>query len=64
LFTFASKTAVTNTLKKREALSQTAEYTPRLRVARNEEFDGSKLKNLIDPKKGGKLKVRLTGLLL
>lgn len=57
------KTAVTNTLKKREALSQTAEYTPRLRVSRDEEFDGSKLKKLIDPKKGGKLKVRVTGLL-
>ena len=36
------KTAAFNTLKKREAKSQTAEYTPRLRVARNEEFDGSK----------------------
>ena len=42
----------------------TAEYSPRLRVTRNEEFDGSKLKDLIDPKKGGKLKVRVTGLLL
>jgi hypothetical protein len=59
-----AKTAASNTLKKREAKSQTAEYTPRLRVARNEEFDGSKLKDLINPKKGGALKVRVTGLLL
>ena len=58
------KTAAFNTLKKREAKSQTAEYTPRLRVARNEEFDGSKLKDLINPKKSGALKVRVTGLLL
>jgi hypothetical protein len=58
------KTAAFNTLKKREDKSQTAEYSPRLRVARNEEFDGSKLKDLINPSKGGKLKVRVTGLLL
>lgn len=58
------KSAITNTLKKREAKSQTVEYTPRVRDERNEAFDGSKLKDLIDPKKGGKLKVRVTGLLL
>jgi len=56
--------AVTNTRKKREARSQTAEYTPRVRDARNEDFDGSKLKDLINPNKGGFLKVRVTGLLL
>jgi hypothetical protein len=56
------KTAAFNTLKKREAQSQTAEYTPRVRGSRNEAFDGSKLKNLIGPT-GGALKVRVTGLL-
>jgi hypothetical protein len=58
------KTAVQNTLKKREAHSQTAEYTPRVRVARTEPFDGAKLKNLIDPMNGSKLHVRVTGLLM
>jgi hypothetical protein len=57
------KSAAVNTLKKREAQSQTVEYTPRVRVSRGEEFDGSKLKNLIGPP-GGALKVRVTGLLL
>jgi len=57
------KSAAVNTLKKREAQSQTVEYTPRVRVARGEEFDGRKLKSLIGPP-GGALKVRVTGLLL
>ena len=57
-----AKSAAFNTLKKREALSQTAEYTPRVRVARNEEFDSSKLKKLITANKGA-LHVRVTGLL-
>jgi hypothetical protein len=55
------KTAAQNTLTRREKLSQTAEYTPRVRVARGEEFDGSKLKDLIG-ENGGALKVRVTGL--
>lgn len=59
-----SKTAAFNTLKKREAQSLTAEFTPRLRVARNEHFDGAKLKTLIDPTKRGRLQVRVTGLLM
>lgn len=58
------KTAVFNTLKKREAVSQTAEYTPRVRVSRNEAFDGAKLKSLIDPMNGGVLHVRVTGLIM
>lgn len=58
------KSAAFNTLKKREAVSQTAEYTPRVRVTRHEDFDGGKLKDLIDPKNGGVLKVRVTGLLM
>jgi hypothetical protein len=58
------KTAVFNTLKKREAVSQTAEYTPRVRVARNEAFDGAKLKGLIDPMNGGVLTVRVAGLVM
>lgn len=57
-----AKSAAFNTLKKREARSQTAEYTPRLRVARNEEFDGSELKKLITANNGALL-VRVTGLL-
>ena len=57
-------TAAFNTLKKREAISQTAEYTPRVRVARHELFDGAKLKSLIDPVNGGVLKVRITGLVM
>jgi hypothetical protein len=56
------KHAAVNTLKKREAQSQTVEYTPRVRVSRGEDFDGSKLKSLIGPT-GGALKVRVTGLL-
>jgi hypothetical protein len=58
------KTAIFNTLKKREAQSQTAEFTPRLRIARHENFDGAKLKGLIDPVNGGALLVRVTGLLM
>ena len=58
------KTAAQNTLKLREAQSQTAEFAPRIRVALNEKFDGAKLKNLIDPINGGKLHVRITGLLM
>ena len=57
-----AKSAAFNTLKKREALSQTVEYTPRVRVARNEEFDGSKLKKMITANDGA-LRVRVTGLL-
>jgi hypothetical protein len=59
-----AQTAARNTLKKREALSQTAEYAPRIRVARNEDFDGAKLKKMIDPIHGGRLLVRVTGLLM
>jgi hypothetical protein len=58
------KSAAVNTLKKREAESQTAEFTPRLRIARHESFDGAKLKGLIDPANGGTLLVRVTGLLM
>lgn len=58
------KTAIQNTLKKREAQSQTAEYTPRVRVKLKEAFDGAKLKKLIGPSKGGRLRVRITGLLM
>jgi hypothetical protein len=53
-----------STLKLREAQSQTAEYAPRVRLAREEEFDGGKLKKLIDPNHGGQLHVRVTGLLM
>jgi hypothetical protein len=49
---------------KREAHSQTAEYTPRIRVRFKEAFDGFKLKDLIDPEHGGRLLVRVTGLLM
>src|SRR5712692_9258105 len=49
------KTAAFNTLKLREAESQTEEFTPRLRIARHEQFDGANLKNLIDPVNGGTL---------
>lgn len=59
-----AQTAARNTLKKREALSQTAEYAPRIRVARSEDFDGAKLKKMIDPIHGGRLFVRVTGLLM
>ena len=59
-----SKSATINTLKKREAESQTAEFTPRLRIALDEPFDGAKLKELIDPTNGGTLHVRVTGLLM
>jgi hypothetical protein len=58
------KTATFNTLKKREAQSLTAEYTPRVRVKLKEAFDGAKLKELINPSKGGRLLVRITGLLM
>jgi len=58
------KTAIYNTLKKREALSLTAEYTPRVRVKLKEAFDGGKLKKLINPSNGGRLLVRITGLLM
>lgn len=58
------KTAAFNTLKLREAESQTAEFTPRLRIARSEQFDGANLKNLIDPVNGGTLRVRVSGLLM
>lgn len=58
------KTAAQNTLKKREARSLTAEFTPRLRVARHERFDGAKLKGLISSANDGALKVRVTGLLM
>lgn len=57
-----ARSAAFNTLKKREAKSQTAEYAPRVRVARDEEFDGSRLKNLITANDGA-LRVRVTGLL-
>ena len=59
-----AQSAARNTLKKREAQSQTAEYAPRVRVARDEEFDGAKLKKMIDPTHGGRLQVRVTGLLM
>jgi len=59
-----AQTAARNTLKKREAQSQTAEYAPRVRVARDEEFDGAKLKTMIDPTHGGRLFLRITGLLM
>ena len=59
-----AKTAAFKTLKKREAQSQTAEYAPRVRVALSEDFDGAKLKTLINPTKGGRLQVRVTGLLM
>src|SRR6266436_686340 len=58
------KTAAFNTLKKREAQSQTAEFAPRLRDALNQAFDGAKLKSLIDPMNGGVLHVRVTGLIM
>lgn len=59
----AARSAAINTLRLREAQSQTAEYTPRVRVSRGEDFDGSKLKKLIGPP-GGALKVRVIGVLL
>lgn len=57
------KSAASNTLKLREAESQTAEFAPRLRIARNERFDGAKLKGLIDSA-NGELLVRVTGLIM
>jgi len=59
-----ARTAIQNTLRAREAQSQTAEYAPRIRVSRNEPFDGAKLKKLIDPTHGGRLQVRVTGLIM
>lgn len=59
-----ARSAVYNTLKARESESLTAEYAPRVRVARGEAFDGDELYSLIGPKKGGALKVRVTGLLM
>jgi len=59
-----ARSATQNTLKKREAQSQTAEFAPRLRVALHDRFDGAKLKSLINPAKGGRLQVRVTGLLM
>ena len=58
-----ARSAATNTIRVREEQSQTAEYTPRVRVSRQEDDDGFKLKDLIGPK-GGALKVRVTGLLM
>jgi hypothetical protein len=57
-----AKTAAYNTLKKREKFSITAEFTPRVRRSRHEKFDGDALKALINPAKGGRLLVRVTGL--
>jgi hypothetical protein len=59
-----ARSAIYNTLKARESESLTAEYAPRVRVSRTEEFDGAKLKKMIDPTHGGRLQVRVTGLLM
>jgi hypothetical protein len=51
------------TPQKSEAQSQTAEYTPRVRVKLKERFDGFELKDAI-ANNNGKLLVRVTGLLM
>jgi len=55
-----ARSAVFNTLKKREAHSQTAEFTPRVRLD-HPNLIGQALQDLIDGQ-GGKLLVRVTGL--
>jgi hypothetical protein len=55
-----AKTAAQNTLKKREAQSQTAEFTPRVRLT-HPKLVGADLQKLIVAN-GGKLHVRITGL--
>ncbi len=55
-----ARSAAYNTLKKREAQSQTAEFTPRVRIT-HAKLIGADLQKLIDAN-GGKLHVRVTGL--
>lgn len=55
-----ARTAKYNTLKKREAQSQTAEFSPRVRID-HPNLVGQDLQALIDSQ-GGKLLVRITGL--
>ena len=55
-----ARTAAQNTLKKREAQSQTAEFTPRARLT-HPKLVGADLQKLIVAN-GGKLHVRITGL--
>src|SRR5262245_32281222 len=55
-----ARSAAFNTLKKREAQSQTAEFTPRVRLD-HQNLVGQDLQDLIKAQ-GGKLLVRVTGL--
>jgi len=54
------KTAVQNTLKKREAFSETAEFTPRVRLT-HPNLAGARLQALISKAPKGVLLVRVTG---